>query len=360
MRKKFFQRAGTAASSIVLCVLLSTFPSYASQQELTLFDEGYEYYLSYQPEKAVESFHVFLNEFPNSSIKDAALFWLGRSFFMLQRYNEAKQIFLRLKQEFPDSPFVAYVDKELDTMEIPEVENAPSTAEEISVSEFQLMKHDREQKDNFLSELTEERDQLRRLLAEETLKKKELEAKAEKYENELGHILSRLQALQTNQTTDHHSPTVSQNQKSDLVPVPEEVKNEVISEIDVTTSVKDSDNAIEKEEQQPAAVIQEVQKDKYVVKKISPHTLELIAKEETWILVTIDDKESRERLLKPGNRIKWTAQSVFALKIGNAGGIRVLFNGKEIGPLGEKGKVVKLRLPSLNLSTSQKESSNVL
>ena len=39
---------------------------------------------------------------------------------------------------------------------------------------------------------------------------------------------------------------------------------------------------------------------------------------------------------KPGTRAKWTARSGFSLKIGNAGGIKLLFDGKEIGPLGKK------------------------
>jgi len=106
----------------------------------------------------------------------------------------------------------------------------------------------------------------------------------------------------------------------------------------------------EKQENQmtpPADAKPDTQKEQFVTKKEILHTLELIANEETWIFVTIDEKESKERLLKPGTRAKWTARSGFSLKIGNAGGIKLLFDGKEIGPLGEKGKVVKLRLPSV-------------
>ena len=51
-------------------------------------------------------------------------------------------------------------------------------------------------------------------------------------------------------------------------------------------------------------------------------------------------------ILKPGDRIKWTAKSTISLIIGNAEGLKVIFDGKELGPLGGKGKVVKLKLPA--------------
>jgi hypothetical protein len=90
------------------------------------------------------------------------------------------------------------------------------------------------------------------------------------------------------------------------------------------------------------------------VKKVSPaattqsvpHTIELIARDSTWLSATIDDKESKEMILKPGDRIKLTAKSTISLIIGNAEGLKVIFDGKELGPLGGKGKVVKLKLPA--------------
>ena len=74
MKKVLSKKVGTAVTSIILVIFLATINTYAAQQELDLFDRGYEFYLSYQPEKAVETFQIFLNEFPDSSAKDAALF----------------------------------------------------------------------------------------------------------------------------------------------------------------------------------------------------------------------------------------------------------------------------------------------
>lgn len=63
--------------------------------------------------------------------------------------------------------------------------------------------------------------------------------------------------------------------------------------------------------------------------------------EETWIKVLIDRRETREALLRKGDKIKLTAEKDFDLTIGNAGGIKLTFNGKEIGPLGQSGKVIR-------------------
>jgi tetratricopeptide (TPR) repeat protein len=84
------------------------------------------------------------------------------------------------------------------------------------------------------------------------------------------------------------------------------------------------------------------------------HTLELIATETTSIVINIDDGESTEVLLNYGERIKWSAKNGFALKIGNAGGVKLLFDGREIGPLGEKGQVISLKLPPPIISGKDK------
>jgi curved DNA-binding protein CbpA len=81
------------------------------------------------------------------------------------------------------------------------------------------------------------------------------------------------------------------------------------------------------------------------VSQVAQHTVELIASESTWLSATIDDKASKEMILKAGDKVKWTAKNNVSLIIGNAAGLKVIFDGKEIGTLGEKGKVVRLKLP---------------
>jgi len=100
--------------SLVLAAALFLAPSgaYASQGEFELFDRGYEYYGAYEPGKAVETFRMFLKEFPESSARDAAMFWLGKSLIQTGSVEEAKKVFSELKQQCPESPLIPYVDRE--------------------------------------------------------------------------------------------------------------------------------------------------------------------------------------------------------------------------------------------------------
>lgn len=74
-------------------------------------------------------------------------------------------------------------------------------------------------------------------------------------------------------------------------------------------------------------------------------SLNIEAVELTWVSVRIDDGKPEEWLLRPGEVVSVTAADKFAVKIGNAGGTRILFNGKDIGKLGKRGKVVDIVLP---------------
>jgi len=97
-----------------LCMLvLSSALSTAALEEDELFEKGYENYLSYRPEKALEYFNVFLENFSDSSAKDAVLFWKAKSLIQLKRTDEALMIFNELKRTLPRSPFVSFVEKEL-------------------------------------------------------------------------------------------------------------------------------------------------------------------------------------------------------------------------------------------------------
>ncbi|MGP8153376.1 MAG: helix-turn-helix domain-containing protein [Smithella sp.] len=66
--------------------------------------------------------------------------------------------------------------------------------------------------------------------------------------------------------------------------------------------------------------------------------------EETWMRVKVDQNPSFQILLKPGDKLERKAGS-FDIYIGNAGGIKVQFKGKDIEDLGKTGDVVHLRLP---------------
>lgn len=103
---------------IIILILLSLFVTNAySISEHELFNTAYDYYLSYQPEKAIEEFKKFIEKFPNSSAKDGALFWLGKSLMQVGSYEEAEKVFNDLKTEFSNSLYIKFANRELENIE---------------------------------------------------------------------------------------------------------------------------------------------------------------------------------------------------------------------------------------------------
>lgn len=77
----------------------------------------------------------------------------------------------------------------------------------------------------------------------------------------------------------------------------------------------------------------------------SEHILRIVADEEAWIQVQADDGKPQNRILKPGESVQWTLSRSAQLWTGNAGGIRVLWDGKPLKPLGKRGEVLRVKLP---------------
>ena len=57
-------------------------------------------------------------------------------------------------------------------------------------------------------------------------------------------------------------------------------------------------------------------------------------------MITIDEKEKKDILLQPGEKINLKAEKSFLITLGNAGGVDIEFNGKKLEPFGPKGRVV--------------------
>jgi cytoskeleton protein RodZ len=75
-----------------------------------------------------------------------------------------------------------------------------------------------------------------------------------------------------------------------------------------------------------------------------PGILMIKASEETWLRITADQNQPSQILLKPGEKIERKGL-IFEIDIGNAGGIKMQFKGKNIDNLGKSGEVIHLRLP---------------
>jgi cytoskeletal protein RodZ len=67
--------------------------------------------------------------------------------------------------------------------------------------------------------------------------------------------------------------------------------------------------------------------------------------EETWIRIFVDGHPPKEYIFRPGSKPEWRADEGFELLVGNAGGIRLELDGREIKKLGPPGQVVRLSLP---------------
>lgn len=93
----------------------------------------------------------------------------------------------------------------------------------------------------------------------------------------------------------------------------------------------------------PAAVDGAVKKEEQVAQA---HTLVVSAKDTVWLKVAVDKGSPVEVLLKQGERFTWKAAESISVIIGNAGGVAVNYNGKEMKGLGAQGEVVGLNLPS--------------
>lgn len=67
--------------------------------------------------------------------------------------------------------------------------------------------------------------------------------------------------------------------------------------------------------------------------------LSLSATEKTWLSITSNGKKIFSGILEPRQSKTLTGAENATMKVGNAGGIEVLWNGKPIGPIGPRGQV---------------------
>jgi cytoskeleton protein RodZ len=78
------------------------------------------------------------------------------------------------------------------------------------------------------------------------------------------------------------------------------------------------------------------------------HELTLVFNKNSWVQVAVDDGELRHGLFKAGQSQSYRADKKFLVRLGNAAGVRVVFDGEDLGPLGGDNKAVSLTLPRPN------------
>lgn len=75
------------------------------------------------------------------------------------------------------------------------------------------------------------------------------------------------------------------------------------------------------------------------------HELKAVFHQKTWIRIVIDGERVEDYLFEPGMSRTWRAEEGFRLRVGNAGGLRLFFDGEALPSLGIPGQVVDLKLP---------------
>jgi len=149
----------------------------------------------------------------------------------------------------------------------------------------------------------------------------------------------KMTAIDTEKKVDTLSP-----QTKEAVPVNEQTKAIPPSASNETNKIKQipaQSNAILPE---IAIVAPGVQKPRAVAENKEGSLLIIEATEETWIRIKADQNPSYQIILKPGEKIKRKAAS-FNMDVGNAGGIKIQFKGKNIENTGKSGEVIHLQLP---------------
>jgi transcriptional regulator with XRE-family HTH domain len=70
--------------------------------------------------------------------------------------------------------------------------------------------------------------------------------------------------------------------------------------------------------------------------------LQIVIERRAWLLVRIDGEDTFRGRVPAGNVLEFQGQELIEVTTGNAGGIRVIYNGNDLGPLGETNQVITL------------------
>lgn len=101
-------------------------------------------------------------------------------------------------------------------------------------------------------------------------------------------------------------------------------------------------NVIQKQPAQNANVKNNATKEKEQTKAEGVRIVLKVTDTQSWMQVEADGNTVFSGLVAPGEMKDFAAQEKIFLHVGNAGAVEVNVNGKDLGRLGENGKVVKI------------------
>ena len=68
------------------------------------YDTAFNHLRDGQYEQAITGFEDFLRRYPGSTLTPDAYYWLGESYYVTRRFEQARQMFLTLGADYPRSP----------------------------------------------------------------------------------------------------------------------------------------------------------------------------------------------------------------------------------------------------------------
>jgi len=75
------------------------------------------------------------------------------------------------------------------------------------------------------------------------------------------------------------------------------------------------------------------------------HRLEITSMDTAWLRISYENGKSQEALLRAGDLKRWEFRGAATLRIGNAGGVTLKFDGKDLGVPGNPGQALTLTFP---------------
>lgn len=125
----------------------------------------------------------------------------------------------------------------------------------------------------------------------------------------------------------------------------ENVLEEQSRNINETLSWAEKNNTLQENINKNNSDINETQNIEKKSSFISTQKVEVVAEDQCWVQANLDNNKTQEYYLYPNERITIEFNNDLQLKLGNAGGVKVYLNNKEISLNAEKGEVKTLHFP---------------
>jgi uncharacterized membrane protein len=177
---KFF-RAAAVKTLLAMVVILTLLPNPAyplDSEDSQIFIAGFNSYQKRDFQSAIEKMSTLLKKYPDTPLRDMAIFWLARASFMAGSRQEAAKYMAQFFKEYPDSPLKATVEDELASLAAKYAAGEPLPGGEKGVTEKLARQKAEEEKAAAVRKTEELRLEAERAAAEKAAAEKAAAEKA--------------------------------------------------------------------------------------------------------------------------------------------------------------------------------------